>query len=760
MKPATVINRGPDFVTLRATTDRPSEIQEALAARDIQHVFKGDQNQAWDAVLANHCLSKAVGDSGAEITFFIQDERLGTSDARLARVWRQAGRRYVLTEDYFRGRAGAVWEHQDTSYGLFFTEAVDPEQFAAAAVHLHRAAALWEKHSAAALRDAGWLHALASLGVTIPGVDSGGPASAASGLGPAVNADALAELFRDHPAAGLYYALTKTDGLYGIVPVENENVTLSSIPASQPELERDGRWLLVNAAARGAMALAATAAHRRGVKSRARKLIMWAGEYLAATPGASVADFQVALGRWLTGEIFPADRIELDRTSHFTGLSPEELHHLRDPAHTLHFFLDLSLRHPREFAEAYNEALNRVGFGLQRVKYDRTTGHYTPPFFVEFAPGGPGTPVYRYGVELQGTRTTTISLTNAAAGDVVLEADRWVGSAFDFAEALMDGLEHTEGLAIVGKAAAFAAELQRSPRGLGLPRQGSKYAPMVDHLVSGLRARGVLDQPTGLLIRIGLNALDRLSAMGDMSLRLPRFLEEPLGPQVTCREIAAQWRGVAEGARELLRFLSHCHAGQHVHLVKAICLNARGADWERALAADRRLAALVRQLCAFPEGERLVRELGRDVPPAAVGCLERLAARRGELLSERRALYEQAARLAAAGTKTRGPLTAREQAIEREREQVDCQLLLLFAAYVRRLWQRAESLPYVNDRPYTLALYLLFGSDIFAPICRAVEFDVEYVSPCPVSGGDKREAVGAGCAGTSSHPGAPGPDRY
>ena len=52
MKPASVINQGDDFVTLRATTDRPAEIQEALATRDVQHVFKGDQNQAWDAVLA------------------------------------------------------------------------------------------------------------------------------------------------------------------------------------------------------------------------------------------------------------------------------------------------------------------------------------------------------------------------------------------------------------------------------------------------------------------------------------------------------------------------------------------------------------------------------------------------------------------------------------------------------------------------------------------------------------------------------------
>ena len=38
---------------------------------------------------------------------------------------RRDHRSYVLTEDYYRGRAGAVWEHQDVSHGLFYTEAVD-----------------------------------------------------------------------------------------------------------------------------------------------------------------------------------------------------------------------------------------------------------------------------------------------------------------------------------------------------------------------------------------------------------------------------------------------------------------------------------------------------------------------------------------------------------------------------------------------------------------------------------------------------------
>jgi hypothetical protein len=723
MKPASIINRGESFVTLRATTDTPGEIQEALAARDVQHLFKGDQNQAWDAVLANHCLARAVGDEDAEITFFIQDERLGTSDARLARQWRQQGREYTLTEDYFRGRAGAVWEHQDTSYGLFFTEAVAPEQFERAGIHLHRAAELWERHAAGALADREWLRALEALGVSLTAES----ADSATRLGAAADTAALGTLFAEVPLAALYYAFTKTDGLYGVVPIENRNVTMSSIPAGHAELREAWRRLLVGVAGRGAMRLAGSAAQRRRVRERVRRLAGWAERFIEERPEASVADFQEALGLWLTNEIFPADWLALDRTSRFTHLEERDLHRLRRPQETLHYFLDLALRHPQGFTEAYNEALNRVGYGLQRVKWSSETGHYTPPFFVEFAPDGPGTPVYRYGLELTGLGPTVVTLTNPAAGTVVIESAAPVRSAAGLVELLLRELPSTEGLAIMGKAATFAAELQRTPRGLGLPRQGSKYAPMVDHFVSGLRERGLLDQPTGLLIRIGLNMLDRLRAMGDLPLRVPRFLQSELGRSTTCRDLSRRWREIAGDAHAQLDLLQRCEFGQQVHLAKAICLNASGGDWQAARTADPRLDRLARRLENGPDGAALLRRLGRDTASEAVAVMQRLLGRRERLLAERRA---DASRSEGAPGRRVPADSGRRRELEAEREQVECQLLLLVAACVRRLWQRAESLTYLNDRPYTLALYLLFGADVFPPICRNVEFDVEYLSPC------------------------------
>ena len=729
MKPAFVINRGDTFVTLRATTDRPAEIREALATREVQHVFKGDQNQAWDAVLSNHCLARAIGsppESDARLTFFVQDERMGTSDARLARLWRSQGRQYVLTEDYYRGRAGAVWEHQDVSHGLFFTEAVSPEQFAEAGVHLHRAADAWERHADTLASDLDWRESLGSLGVSLPAPGRDLAPDAATGLGPAVYAETLDGFFGDQPAAALYYAFTKTDGLYGIAPVDNDNLTMSSIPAQCADLLAAGRRLLL-LTARGAMRAAGNAAQRRGIKQRVRGLAQWSATWLDENPRGSVTDFQIAFGQWLTNEVFPADRLELDRTSRFTHVAAPSAAAPPDAGEeSLHFFLDLALRHPAEFSDAYNAALNKVGYGLQRIKWDPKTGVYTPPFFVEFAPRGAGTSLYRYGLELSGVNRTSIRLVNGTIGDIVVEGSGAVRCLDDFLRALFSGGRFAHGFSLVGKAAAFASELQRSPRGLGLPRQGSKYTPMVDHFLAGLRERGVLKQAPGLRIRIGLNALDRLDAMGETPLRLPRFLRGPLGRQVTCTEFSRRWRGVTRDAQRDLRLLGQTRVGQQPHVARLLAINARRQNLAAAAASDPRLAKLLRQLgwpdCPDAAG------LGAELSPQAAATIERLLAERDALLAARRLLVGKAQATYAAGRLQ--PDEARLAELEASRERVDCALQLLVAAYVRRLWQRAESLTYLNDRPYTLALFLLYGRDIFPPICRDVEFDVEYISPC------------------------------
>jgi hypothetical protein len=135
-------------------------------------------------------------------------------------------------------------------------------------------------------------------------------------------------------------------------------------------------------------------------------------------------------------------------------------------------------------------------------------------------------------------------------------------------------------------------------------------------------------------------------------------------------------------------------------------------------AADSRFASFLQRVGGL--SSQAWREIGREIDPSVGDCLARLLAEREALLAERRSLR-----------------AACPPALERERAAVECRLLLLYAAYVRRLCQQAESLPYLNDRPYSLSLWLLFGPDVFRAVVSRAEFDVEYLcervaekSPC------------------------------
>lgn len=708
-----VINRGEGFVTVRDRGRSATEMADLLGRHGVRRIYKGDQNQLWDAVIANQCLARATaGILPDGLVLFIQDEKMGTPDARLRYFWRLRDERYAITEDYYGLNRGAVWEHQDVTYGLFYTEPVDPASFARAGITLRRAAYLWTRHSDTLLADAGFVAAMSSLGVSLDWSRS----DAGTRLGPPAGPEVFASLFALRPDAGLFYALTRSTGLYGVVPTLNNDVTTSSIPAGHPELREKACWLLVKVAARGAMRAAADREARRQVKERVRRLARWADQFVQERPSLSVADFQAGMAAFLwdataTASGVPPAMPALARTSKLLALAPEELTELEPRAGTPYFFLDLALRYPTEFAAAYNEALLRAEFGLQRVKHDPLTGRYAPPFFVEYAPEGEATPVYRFSLEISGARSTRVTLANRQVGTVILESATPIRSAAALFRLLFKELPRGDGIAVVGKAAPFAAELKRWPGGMAMPRQGSKYAPMLDHLLAGLKARGILDDTCGLVVRIGLNALDALATAPDLRLRLPRFLEPALGTRITARELSRRWREVAAAAEGRLQLLERVQPGQHAQIARVLVANARGRDLAEAATADPELGHFLRSVAgSSPESRRPWREIGADLGATAADTLERLLERRAALLVERRALRE-----------------ACPPELAREREGIECQILLLYAAYVRRLCQQAESLPYLNDRPYSLALWLLFGPDVFHAIVSRAEFDLEYL---------------------------------
>jgi hypothetical protein len=327
---------------------------------------------------------------------------------------------------------------------------------------------------------------------------------------------------------------------------------------------------------------------------------------------------------------------------------------------------------------------------------------------VEHAPGGEGAAVYRYSLELAGEDWTEVTLLHPASGPIFIRAERPVCSAAELFRALFHGLGAVR-LSVVGKAAPFAAELARWPRAMALPEQGSKYSPMIDHLLTGLKDRGIVERVDHLILRIGLNALDRLETAGDAPVRLPRFLHGVLGNEAPATRLAREWRGAAAAAREALAALGGLEVGQHVPAMKVMAATASGRDLVAEAARDEKLARFLARPAVAVALPHLCR-LGAELPAAVTTLVEQTLARREAALAERRALEEAA-----------------PEGLIRELAALDTYLLVLYAALVRRLWQRAESLPYLNDRPYSLALYLLFGPSLLQALVEDASFHFEYV---------------------------------
>jgi len=70
MDTPSVINKGERFVTLRQPARDCAEVARHLRERGTRCVFKGGQNQFWDALLANECLRRAVADGATEGALF------------------------------------------------------------------------------------------------------------------------------------------------------------------------------------------------------------------------------------------------------------------------------------------------------------------------------------------------------------------------------------------------------------------------------------------------------------------------------------------------------------------------------------------------------------------------------------------------------------------------------------------------------------------------------------------------------------------
>jgi hypothetical protein len=575
-----------------------------------QRFFKGDQNIAWDALPC----AKALLMVSSSPTFFIQDEKLGTADARITHK-----DKFELTSDYCNRFTGAVWVHQDTSIGPFYALPTEP--------YTYKKFGFFLKHVDSTFEDI----------------------ADEFGLW-----DFLPELGISKRKGQLIRSLTEGENYIGIVPTVDVQRSISSYKLIEGGLGNFYRFMLM-LLYKGALK-ASSKNLWFNVKNRVRNLAESAKVFAKENPEATVSDLQVFIWKFGFKNIFETEAPKLTKASDvfcFDGEIP-------------HTVFMTTLRHPQEFADSYNEALNKAHLPLKRLKMK--DGLMELPFFLECDVSGE---LVRWHIKATFDKSITLRMYYKPEGSKVIQlpqnptiedVKRSISKEFGC---------HT----LIGKAGTLISELTRPPRIIALPEQGSKYAPMVKFLTKELRNRGI-DYNEGQLMRIGLNALDSLKILDNTEINLPGFLSCFWGKSKSSEWIASNWRKFASMSSELINAMNFS-SGQLLTVAKYIIME-KESNLPDVLPPKFQKLGNVKGISA-PVSQRLLEKL--------------------KSLVEKRDLILEQRRIMKAEFKNATMLFGIEKAI-----------MLLVAGILKRHDQMA-SLFYINHRPYALSFYITFGPE-------------------------------------------------
>lgn len=576
-----------------------------------ERYYKGDQNIAWDAL---PCAKALLGVSPSPV-FFIQDEKLGTADARITHK-----DKFELTSDYCNKLTGAVWVHQDISTSPFYALPTEP--------YIYKKFGFFLKHVDSSFEDVadeyGLWDYLSKLGI----------------------AKRKGQLIR---------SLTEGENYVGIVPTVDVQRSISSYKLGEDGLGAFYRAMFM-LACKGALKASPKNLWPK-VKERAVMLAEKANEFARSNPDATVSDLQGFVWKFGFENIFETQPPKLTRASDvfsFEGEIP-------------HTVFMTALRHPQEFADSYNEALNKAHLPLKRLKLK--DGQMELPFFLECDVGGE---LVRWHIKATFDENISLRMYYKPEGAKIVHLPQ--NPTIDD---IKKGISNEFGChTLIGKAGTLISELTRPPRIIALPEQGSKYAPMVRFLTKELRKHSI-DYKEGQLMRIGLNALDSLGILGETEINLPAFLSCFWGKSKTASWIASNWREFASKSSEMFEAMNFS-SGQLLTLAKFVIMEKESSVPN-----------------VLPQKFKKLGNIGGVSAPVSNNLLEKLKS----LVENREKILE----------KRRIEKAEFKDALQLQR--IEKAIMLLVAGVLKRHEQMA-SLLYMNRRPYALSFYLAFGPEI------------------------------------------------
>lgn len=592
-------------------------------------IFKGDQNKLWDGFITDLSLQMHLEKTNPKAQFipFIHDEKIGAADINMLYCQTDQSSPYLLTEDYADSAGDACYINIDGSYGLFYLPVAEEDRLKEFGISL-RAKSKQFVYKRSLIQD-NFIRECAEVGLMI-NFSEPSPES----IGPMLNQDIFDCYFNIHPFQQLFFQFTKSHGRYGIVPVEDKNLLLSSLYCDEPVFQAYLRNFMQQTFYEGVLRFC-DPAFKEDVNQRIEQLQKYLERHQAWK--GPFSDWQIQVIRFMESTL-PYKKPLAYTKSSFIFQHPKEYG-------IDHWTLQLLLEKPQLFQECYNEALRETRMSIQRMTVkDR---HMNIPYYINLT-------------NEKGEYIRTSLTMNRQTNQLEY---RGKGKWIEVNEAPSSAF-------ITGKAIPFLNELRFFNKRIALPESGSKYTPACKVMVRLLRDNGI-QIPEASILRIGLNFLDHLDVAKTFRLQIPPILQPFFGEQITAAQFSQTWRSVCQQIQAVLEETTHYVEDQQIRLT------------EKWLADPESIAIRMME----PRLQKLLRKTVQ--------------------------IYQQSRE-----QKRQHPSDEAFEAFRVDRWKLN----LLVDFFKQRLVQVMDGLTYLNNRPYSLSVFLMLGPSIFWELIQYVTF--------------------------------------
>ena len=227
---------------------------------------------------------------------------------------------------------------------------------------------------------------------------------------------------------------------------------------------------------------------------------------------------------------------------------------------------------------------------------------------------------------------------------------------------------------VSGKALMFLNELRLYPNIMALPEYGSKYSVAADVFIKHLR-ENMIQVPQCSTMRFSVNFLDNLKLLKEeYIISLPKIFYPFFGSRISCYDLSDKWRAVVDEIYMLLIKLNEYKWGKELKEAKYIININKFITKESISILNTTLNELEEMMLVARKDKKMISKEFRN-----------------------------------------------------KMNLLRFKIKLIVNYYKQNLLQMYDGLIYLNERPYSIAIYLMFGSEFINTLIENVTYSFENV---------------------------------